>query len=165
MKKIFGLAIVSMAAFAACNDNQTPSINEDTRDTSTVIETTPPATTTTAYVPVDGDVTVKDDKVLVMRNGEWVETKEDVKFNNGVVVYRSGKAKKDGKEIEVEDGVVINKDGDFFDRTGQAIENAWDDTKTGVKKAGDEIEKGANKAGDKIEAATDDNHHHDDDKK
>ena len=71
----------------------------------------------------------------------------------------------DGKEIEVEDGVVINKDGDFFDRTGQAMENAWDDTKAGVKKAGDEIEKGANKAGDKIEGAVDDNDHHDDEKK
>jgi hypothetical protein len=153
MKKIFGLAIVSMAIFA-CNDAENPSINEDTRDTSTVIETPPAPSTTTAYVPADGDVTVKNDKVLVMRNGEWVETKEDVKLDNGVVVYRSGKAKKDGREIEVEDGVVINKEGDFFDRTGQAIENAWDDAKAGVKKAGD-----------KIEDAVDDDDHHDDEKK
>jgi len=128
MKKIFGLAIVSMTIFA-CNDTQSPSINEDTRDTSsTVIETPPPASTDNTYMPV---------------------------------VYRTGKAKKDGKEIVIEEGVVINREGNFFDKTGRAIENAWDATKDGVKKAGSEIEKGAEKAGDKVNDAVDD----DDDKK
>ena len=161
MKKIFGLAIVSMTIFA-CNDTQSPSINEDTRDTSsTVIETPPPASTDNTYMPAEGDVTYRDRKVLVMKNGAWVEAEDDVKLDNGVVVYRTGKAKKDGKEIVIEEGVVINREGNFFDKTGRAIENAWDATKDGVKKAGSEIEKGAEKAGDKVNDAVDD----DDDKK
>lgn len=158
MKKIFGLAIVSMAFFA-CNDNESPSINEDTRDTSTTVIETPAPATDNVYVPVDGDITYRDNKVHVMRNGAWVEADDDVKLDNGVVVYRTGKVKKDGKEVELEDGVVVTKDGNFFDRTGRAIENAWDATKEGVKKAGKEIEKGAEKAGDKASDAVHDDDH------
>ena len=163
MKKILGLAIVSMAIFA-CNDNQTPSINEDTRDTSSTVIETPPPPAAVAYVPVDGDVTYRDHKLMVMKNGEWVEAKEDVKLDNGVVIYRNGKVKKDGKEVEIEDGYIVNKEGNFFDKTGNAIENAWDNTKEGAKKAGDEIEKGAKKAGDKVEDALPGDDHNDEKK-
>ena len=163
MKKILGLAIVSMAIFA-CNDNQTPSINEDTRDTSSTVIETPPPPAAVAYVPADGDVTYRDHKLMVMKNGEWVEAKEDVKLDNGVVIYRNGKVKKDGKEVEIEDGYIVNKEGNFFDKAGNAIENAWDDTKEGVKKAGNEIEKGAKKVGDKAEDAVNDDDHTDDKK-
>ena len=162
MKKIFGLAIVSMA-FLACNDNESPSINEDTRDTSTTAIETPAPATDNVYVPMDGDITYRDNKVHVMRNGAWVEADKDVNLDNGVVVYRTGKVKKDGREVELEDGVVVTRDGNFFDRTGRAIEDAWDATKEGVKKAGNEIEKGAEKAGDKANDAVHDDDH--DDKK
>ena len=163
MKKILGLAIVSMAIFA-CNDSQTPSINEDTRDSSSTVIETPPPPAVVAYVPADGDVTYKDQKLMVMKNGEWVEAKEDVKLDNGVVIYRNGKVKKDGKEVEIEDGYIVNKEGNFFDKTGNAIENAWDNTKEGAKKAGNEIEKGAKKAGDKVEDALPGDDHNDDKK-
>ena len=161
MKKILGLAIVSIAIFA-CNDNQSPSINEDTRDTSAVIETPPPATATTetVYMPAEGDYTYKEHKVLVMKNGEWVEVNKEVKLDNGTVIEKNGTVKRDGKEIKLEDGTVVNKEGNFFDKTGHAIDNAWEATKDGVKKAGNEIEKGAKKVGDEVHDAT-----HDDDKK
>ena len=161
MKKILGLAIVSMAIFA-CNDSQSPSINEDTRDTSTVIETPPPATTETVYVPVDGDYTYREKKVMVLENGEWVEVKKEVKLDNGTVIEKDGTVKRDGKEIELEEGTIVNKEGNFFDKTGHAIDNAWEATKDGVKKAGNEIEKGAKKVGDEVHDATHDN---DDEKK
>jgi hypothetical protein len=161
MKRIFYLAIAGLT-LAACNET-TPPINQDTRDNSTVTETPPPASTT-AYIPAEGDVTYRDGKLQVMRNGAWVEANDEVTLSNGAVVEQTGKIKKDGKEIKIEDGTVINKEGDFFDKAGQKIENAWDATKDGVKKAGNEIEKGAEKAGDKVDDATD-NDHHDDDKK
>lgn len=158
MKKVFGLAIISMAIFA-CNDSQSPSINNDTRDTSAVIETPPPAATTeTVYVPAEGDYTYKEKKVLVMKDGKWVEVDKKVTLDNGTVIEKNGTVMRDGKEIELQEGTVVNKEGNFFDKTGHAIDNAWDATKDGVKKAGNEIEKGANKVGDKVHDAT-----HDDD--
>ena len=161
MKKIFGLAIVSMAIFA-CNDNQSPSINEDTRDTSAVIETPPPATTEVVYTPAEGDYTYKEKKVMVLKNGEWVEVDKEVKLDNGTVIEKNGTVKKDGKEVQLEEGTVVNKEGNFFDKAGHAIDNAWDATKEGVKKAGNEIEKGAKKVGDEVHDAT---HDDDNDKK
>jgi hypothetical protein len=158
MKKILVLAFAA-TWLIACNDNEQGTINEDTRDNSTVTEpapTAPVATDNNVYTPAEGDVSYRERKVMVMRNGQWVEAEEDVKLDNGVVVYRTGKVKKDDKETELEEGVVINREGNFFDRTGRAMENAWDETKKGVKKAGKEIEKGANKAGDEVEKRVDD---------
>src|SRR6476661_5191306 len=123
MKKIFGLAIVS-AAFFACNDtnNESPSINNDTRDTSAVVETPPPpAVTQATYVPAEGDYTYKEKKVMQLQNGEWVEVKKEVKLDNGTVIEKEGVVKKDGKEIKLEDGTVVNKEGNFFDKAGNAI--------------------------------------------
>ena len=162
MKKILGLAIVSMAVFA-CNDNQSPGINDDTRDTSTVMETPPPpAATETVYVPAEGDYTYKEKKVMQLQNGEWVEVKKEVKLDNGTVIEKNGTVKREGKEIKLEEGTVVNKEGNFFDKTGHAIDNAWDATKDGVKKAGNEIEKGAKKVGEEVHDAT---HDDDNDKK
>lgn len=157
MKKILVLAFAS-ASLIACNDNQTSSINDDTTDTATVMNESPATTTTTTYVPADGDVTYRDHKVMVMKNGAWVEADDDVKLGNDVVVYKNGKVKKDGNMVELRDGETVNKDGDFFDKAGQKMERVWDDTKEGAKKAGDEIEKGAKKAGDKAEDAVDHDH-------
>jgi hypothetical protein len=158
MKKVLGLAIVSLAVFA-CNDNQQSSgINKDTRDTSTIMETPPPASTETVYVPAEGDYTYKENKVMVMKDGKWVEVDKEVKLDNGTVIEQNGTVRKDGKEVELEEGTVVNKEGNFFDKAGHAIDNAWDATKEGVKKAGNEVEKGAKKVGDKVHDAT-----HDDD--
>lgn len=169
MKRIFLLAFAGIT-IVACNES-TPAINEDTRDNSAVTETPAPAPTETVYVPGEGDVTYRDNKLHVMRNGAWVETDKEVTLENGVIISKNGKVVKDGKNVQLEEGVVVNKEGNFFDKAGQKIENAWDDTKDGAKKAGNEIEKGADKAGDKIEQGTDkakdavDPDHHDNEKK
>jgi len=34
-----------------------------------------------------------------MRNGAWVDADDDVKLDDGVVVYRTGHVKKDGREV------------------------------------------------------------------
>ena len=56
----------------------------------------------------------------------------------------------------MEEGQVVSKEGDFFDRAGRAIENAWEDVKAGVKDAGDEIEKNTKEAGEKVDDHADD---------
>lgn len=157
MKKIFFLAFAGIALIA-CNESG-PSIREDTQDNSTVTETPPPAAEP-VYVPGEGDVTFRDNKLHVMRNGAWIETNEDVKVDNGITITKSGKVQKDGQDMQLEEGIVINREGNFYDKAGQKIENAWDATKDGTKKAGDEIKEGADKAKD----AVDGDHHTDENK-
>lgn len=151
MKRIIPIAFAAVL-LGACADTERDNSTIDS-DTQTTTTTT---TTQTTYTPSEGDVTYRENKVKVMKNGEWVDADKDVTLDNGVVVYRTGKVKRDNKEIELEDGEVVNRSGDFFDRSGRAIENAWEDTKEGVKKAGKEIEKGTKKAGEKVEDAVDD---------
>jgi hypothetical protein len=151
MKKLFAIALVS-AYLVGCDDNQADKSIGSPNTTNP--ENREPAPT--AYKPADGDVTYRDGKLMVMRNGEWKEADDEVKLENGAVVYKDGRVVKDDKEITLQDGEVVSEEGDVFDRAGNAIESAWKDTKQGVKDAGKEIEKGAKKAGDKVEDAVDD---------
>lgn len=165
MKRImaFAFAAVSLAACGDANNNATT----DRNDTSDPAATTPETTTTTtstsnnaAYAPAEGDVTRRDGKVMVMRNGQWVEADNDVRLNDGVVVRRNGRVVREGKEIELEEGEVVNKTGDFFDRTGRALEKGWKRTKEGAKEMGRDIRDATRKAGDKIENAVDNDPEH-----
>ena len=155
MKRILALAFAATFLVVACGDS-TDNNTMDDRDDAPIANPSTVETETT-YTPAEGDVTYRDDKVNVWRNGAWVETDEDVKLDNGAVVYKDGRVKKDDKEIELEDGEVVNKTGNFFDKTGRAIEKGWDDVKEGVKEMGNDIEKGANKAGEKVDSDHDNN--------
>jgi predicted small secreted protein len=149
MKRVFVLAMAAIS-LAACENTSTTATNEDT---TTV--TTNTTTDNAAYAPSEGDVTRKDGKVMVMRNGEWVEADSDVELDNDVVVYKDGRVVRDGKEVELEEGEVVNKTGDFFDRSGRAIENAWQDAKEGVKEAGKDVKDAVKDAGRKLDNAVD----------
>src|SRR5687767_11668362 len=95
MTKIIVMAFAAMFFLAACNDAAT-----DKTTTSDSAQTT---TTTTTYTPVEGDVKYEGQKVLVMRNGAWVEADADVKFDNGVTVYRTGRVERGDYEIVLQD--------------------------------------------------------------
>lgn len=155
MKRILAMAFAA-SWLVACSDNN--SAENSTINDGTDAPISSPAPTTTTYTASDGDVTYRDDKVLVYRNNDWVEADKDVTLDNGVVVYRDGRVKKEDKEVKLEDGEVVNKTGDFFDRTGNAIDKGWNDVKAGAKEMGKDIEKGANKVGDKAEDAVHDDH-------
>jgi len=149
MKKFIVIAFA--ACCIACNDTET---DNDTFEDSTAVDTVVADTiTTVSYTPVEGDVSYKEKKVYVMKNGEWVEAKEDVKLDNDVIIYKSGKVVKNDKEIELKEGEIVNKTGDFFDKTGRAVENAWDDTKDAVKDAGEAVGDAAKKVGKEIDTA------------
>lgn len=152
MKRFLALAIAASTLYA-CGDAQNDNAAVDDRDEAPISS---PAPETEVYTPAEGDVTFRDNKLRVWRENEWKDADDDVTLDNGAVVFRDGRVKKDDKEIELEDGEVVNKTGDFFDRTGHAIEKGWNDVKAGAKEMGKDIEKGAEKAGDKIEGAVDD---------
>ncbi len=149
MKKVFVLALAAVS-LVACENKSTTATNEDT---TTV--TTNTTSDNTAYAPAEGDVTRRDGKVMVRRGGEWVESDKDVELDNGVIVYKDGRVVRDGNEVELEDGEVVNKTGDFFDRSGRAIENAWKDAKEGVKEAGRDVKDAVKDAGRKIDNSVD----------
>ena len=159
MKKIFSFAM-AVIALTACQTNTKTTTTEADGDTTSTVTTTTTTSDNTAYAPAEGDVTRRDGKVMVMRNGVWVEADKEVTLDNDVVVYKNGKVKKQDREIELEDGEVVTKTGDFFDRTGHAIENAWDKTKEGVKDAGKAVGVAAEKLGNKAKDAVDDDDKH-----
>jgi hypothetical protein len=156
MKKIIAISFVA-ALFAACNNPEADTTNTEAVDT--VNTSTTNTTTTTTYSPAEGDVTYRNGRVMVWRNGDWVATDDDVTLDNGVVVYRNGEVKKGDKVVVLKEGETVDRSGNFFDKTGAAIENAWDATKEGAKKVGHAVEKGAQKVKEKAKKAI-----HDDDK-
>ena len=95
MKKIFAFAFIA-AAFTACNDADTDTTSVDT-DTTTTSTTT---TTTRSYTAAEGDVSYRNEKLMVYRNGNWVESDKDVTLDNGIVVSRKGEARRD-KDVVV----------------------------------------------------------------
>jgi hypothetical protein len=161
MKKFIAMSLVALS-LAACNDESKSSTTSDTAVTTTANPDTTSATTTTttttsnsSYTASEGDVSYRNKKLMVYRNGEWVESKEDAHLDNGLVIYRNGRATRDGKEIHLEDSVVVDHSGKFFDRTGNAIDNAWDKTKEGVKDAGKAVGNAAEKLGKSVKNAVD----------
>ncbi len=152
MKKLVLLAGLAFT-LASCGDQTETTVTEVDTDTLAVV--TPEVETYTTYA--DGDVTWKDGKLHVWRNGAWVEATADVTLDNGVVVTPKGEVKNtDGVTVKIEEGQVINKAGRWFDKAGQAIENAWEATKEGVRNAGEAIKEGAEKVGDKTEQVVND---------
>ena len=134
MKNFFLMAATSVLLFA-CNDSgESTSVRVDSTDHS--------ATANDGYKASEGDVSYREGKVVVWRNNEWVETNDDVKLENGVVVRKNGEVERDGKVVVLKDGEVVDRTGRFFDRAGNAIENAWDDVKEGVKEGAKDVKEG-----------------------
>lgn len=147
MKKIIALAVIA-ASFAACDTQDKKVTTTEGTDTTGAV-----TTVSTTYTPGEGDVMYKDGKVMVWRSDNWVEAEGDVTLENGIVVRRNGEVRRDDKVVVLHEGETVNRSGNFFDKTGAAIDNAWDATKKGVSKAADATEKGVNKAADAVKKA------------
>ena len=141
MKKL--LLIFSLAGFIACNnDGNDSAADRDTTTSNNASATdadTATISTNTTYTASEGDVSYRNGKVVVYRNNEWVETDKDVNLDNGVVVRRNGRVERNGKTVELREGETVDRTGRFFDKAGNAIEDAWDATKRGAKKAKEEV--------------------------
>jgi hypothetical protein len=152
MKKVLVMSF-AVASLAACNNGA--ETTEEAKVDSQATTSTTVTSENTSYTAQDGDVKYTGNKVMVMKNGAWVEADQDVKLDNGVVVYRNGRAERNDTEIELREGEIVNKTGDFIDNTGQAVSNAWEVTKEGAKDAGRAVKKTAKKIGQKVENAID----------
>ncbi len=166
MKRIFVFALAA-AMFTACDNKNTSETTVTTSDTSamssgmnadtatmtdgtTTTTMSGDATTTNRYVPAEGDVMYRDKKLMVWRNGAYVQAETDVTTDNGVIVRRNGEVTRNGDVVILEDGQTYSRSGRFFNSAGEAIEDGWDAKKKGVKKAGQAIKKGANKVGEEV---------------
>ena len=127
MKNFFVIALFG-ATLVSCNDSTTANTTTKT-DTSTHA----------AYRASEGDVSYRDGKVYVWRDNDWKESDEDVRLESGVVVKRNGEVVRDDEVVVLKDGDVVDRTGRFFDKAGNAIEDAWQGAKKGVKKAGEEV--------------------------
>lgn len=162
MKSTILLAFAALSLTACGNDATDNTTTTTTTDTAALVNSNAAPTTTNTvdtYTPAEGDVVYRERKVLVMKNGQWVDADNDVTLDDGVVVRRNGTVVKDNNEVHLEEGEHVSRAGRFFDKTGNVLEHAWDKTKEGAKKAGNAVERAADKVGDKVHDAT-----HDDDK-
>ncbi|SDD36768.1 DUF6799 domain-containing protein [Niabella drilacis] len=157
MKKTLGF-VLGITLLAACNSSETQS-SENTADSSAAALVT---VDTNAVAPVEtiryneGDVILKEGKVLVYTNGNWVVADKEVKLDNGIIITPDGTVKsKEGKVVVLEEGEYISKSGNFFDRTGQAVENAWDKTKEGVSRGAGATKDAAQKAAEATKEGVD----------
>lgn len=165
MKKMILIAVAALY-LGACNTTETDTtttdslnaVRTDENDMSAMGDTSMSMSTTTgAYTPAEGDVIYTERKLRVWRGGMWTDADSDVTLDNGVVVNRNGRVRRADREIELKEGEIVNRTGNFFDRSGRAIENAWDETKEEAKNAGRAIKKAANKVGEKAKDVVDDN--------
>ena len=117
------------------------SCNDETKESTTTVTGTETSTSANAAKrnSAEGDVTYRDGKVMVWRNGQWVEAENDVELENGVVVRKNGRIVRNGEEVEFREGVVVSREGDFFDDAGNAIDEGWEGLKKGFKKSKEEV--------------------------
>lgn len=150
MKKFLALAAV-VFSFTACNSQQSSNttISSDTAVKKMDNVATMPVTAD-VYVPVDGDVMMKDGKVMIWRNNTWVTPEGDVTLTDGTIISKDGVVKRDGQTATLGEGETVNKDGNFFDKAGKGISKGWDATKKGVSKAGEATGKAVKEAGKAI---------------
>ena len=146
MKKITNISLAMAVLFAvSCGESQTKN-DENNQEVTTEAGTT-------SFTATEGDITKKDGVVLVYKNGNWVAVDNDINLGNGISVSKSGEVKKDGKTITIDDGAFINKAGAFFDKTGTAISNAWDNAKNAANNVAGDVKQEAGKAIDAIQEA------------
>ncbi len=140
MKKILAIALFA-TVFTACNNEAENTKPEDTLGTKEV---------TTTYSSADGDLTWKESKLYVYKNGEWVLVDKDITLADGTVITVKGEVKKGDKTIQLKEGEKVTTVGEFIDNTGKKIDNAWEKTKEGVSNAAENVKEGAKETGEKI---------------
>lgn len=72
----------------------------------------------------DGVMTMKDGKMMVMKNGSWEAMTEDVTCTNGVKVKTNGEVSKGKRKKTLTEGMMIDKDGQMTDANGKLVDNA-----------------------------------------
>ena len=144
MKKFFLIAI-SAASMAACNSSSTRDPASGAPDAAGGV-----SAAASAYKPSEGDVIFTNDHLMVYRGNEWVPETDRVTMGNGVVVFTTGEVKKGEQTRTLADGEIVSHNGNIFDKTGNAVKEAWDTSKHWVGRTGKAVGEAAGDAGEAV---------------
>ncbi len=121
MKKIFSIALIA-ATLIACNENKS---TDSTVTTDTALTTTMPdpamdnMATAPAYTPANGDVMMKDGKMMMMIDGSMMVMDHNMTLGNGTMVMQNGDVKMtNGKMTKLTDGTMVDAKGTMYDKDG-----------------------------------------------
>jgi hypothetical protein len=129
MKKL--LFTVAIAAFTfACNDGSKSSTTSTT-DSAAATSATPAGADSSAAATQSGLkdslMTMKDGKMMIVKNGAWAAMDASVTCTNGRMVSVDGVVSKKDKKRKLEEGMMIDKDGQIMDKNGKLMDTSgWD---------------------------------------
>jgi len=125
MKKLL-IIVVTAAALASCNNDKTTdtaakdSVNALTHTDSLAAAVAPASTIGVA----EGDMMMKDGKMLLMKGGQWVDMAETMTTTIGDKVTAAGMlTRKDGTATQLSNGQQIKMSGELLDKEGKTLNN------------------------------------------
>ena len=128
MKKLLFTVAIAGLTFA-CNDG---SKSSTTSSTDTAASASAPAAADSSSAAnqsalKDGLMTLKDAKMMIVKNGAWVAMDSSVTCTNGRKVSLDGQVSKGDKKRKLEEGMMIDKDGQIMDKNGKLMDTSgWD---------------------------------------
>ena len=160
MKRFFAAWALG-CALVACNNNASDTTTTDstttiTTDSTTTMMTPAPATDTAGSMNStamhEGMMTMREGKVVEMKNGQWVAIDKTVTCTDGCKVMPNGDVvMKDGMKMKLKEGESIDKDGNMMDKSGKMMDDMMD-------KAGHKMDNMMDSANSKMDRATDKMH-------
>ncbi len=130
MKKLLFIVATSCLALA-CNSGAKPSGTDSTAAAPAADSAAAPAKdTSSASAPAtlkDGLMTMKDGKMMIVKNNSWSAMDSTVTCTNGRKVTVDGTVSKGDKKRKLENGMMIDKDGQVTDKDGKPLDTTgWD---------------------------------------
>jgi hypothetical protein len=127
MKKLLFTVTIAGLTFA-CND--APKSSTSTTDTTATTAAPAAADSSAAATQPalkDSLMTLKDGKMMIVKNGAWVAMDAEVTCTNGRKVSVDGTVSKKDKKRKLEEGMMIDKDGQIMDKNGKLMDTSgWD---------------------------------------
>ena len=126
MKKLLFAVAVAGLTFA-CND--APKSSASTTDSTAAPAPAAADSSAAASQPAlkDSLMTLKDGKMMIVKNGAWVAMGAEVTCTNGRKVSVDGTISKKDKKRKLEEGMMIDNDGQIKDKDGKLVDTSgWD---------------------------------------
>lgn len=122
MKKLFLIALTTVT-FAACNNNAKTEETTMADDAPATTEMEMEGSSMAGAVNLEnGDVMMKDGKMMMMKDGAMMNMDKDMTMSNGTMVMMNGDVKmSDGKMMKMSNGQMMRMNGDMMDENGTMI--------------------------------------------
>ena len=138
MKKLLSMAVLA-AFMIACNDSstkvETAGIDSTTMSGDAMVadssgsmaSTMDTSAKSNAMAPQEGTMTMKEGKMMVMKDGGWVKMEKTITCTDGCKVMPSGQVvMNDGMKMAMTEGEMIDKDGHITDKNGKMMDMMMD---------------------------------------